>query len=310
MDKAMLPGDSSMAGWLAIRFRAVRAFSLPVSVLPVAVATAAVLPVSQWNWPVLIAAMLAAGLLHCAGNLFNDYFDFRNGVDRSLEGNDDRPGLVLVRKLMTPRQVAAEGGFCMVAVGVLAAYIVWACRPWGVNLLWFALAGAVSLYIYTGPPLALKYHAMGELLIFVTFGPLLLVGAAYAQTGRLELAALLASAPVGLATTAILVGNNIRDKEEDRSSGIVTLSQVIGHGRLRAVYVALVVSSVLGLAGMAAFGLMPRVLVGAPVLLVLAAKPLTAVLRDRRLSDIDARTAKFETAMLLAMIAAMVADKW
>jgi 1,4-dihydroxy-2-naphthoate octaprenyltransferase len=274
--------------------------------LPVGVAVASAAPMSKWNWPVLIASALAVGLLHCAGNLLNDYFDFTSGVDHKVQGDENRPGRVLVKRKMTPREVLAQALACIATVGGLAVFIVWQCWPWGLNLLWFAGAGLVSLYIYTAPPLALKYHALGEPLIFLIFGPTLMLGAAYAQTGRLELQALLASIPVGLATTAILVGNNIRDLDEDRRSGITTLSRVIGHGRLRAVYVALVTLSVTSAAVLAGVGLFPRALIASPLLLVLLAKPLRAVIADRRMADIDARTAQFETVLLLAMLLLMV----
>ena len=85
-----------MVNWLSKRLGALRAFSLPVSVLPVLVATAAVREPGQWDWPILIASMLAVALLHCAGNLFNDYFDFRSGVDHKTEGDEGRPGRFLV----------------------------------------------------------------------------------------------------------------------------------------------------------------------------------------------------------------------
>lgn len=287
--------------WWALRFKAVRAFSLPVSVLPVAVATAAVRPVSAWNWTVLLASAVGAGLLHCAGNLLNDYFDFRSGVDRRVEGDENRPGRLLVRGQMQPREYLAEASACLAMAAVLTVFLVWAC---GWQILLFGAAAAVSLYIYTGPPLAMKYHAMGEALIFFTFGPCLMLGAAFAQTGRLEMAAWLASIPMGLATTAIVVGNNIRDRDEDRQASIKTLSAVIGHNGLRGVYLALVVLAVAGLAAMAAVGAMPRILLASPVLLALLAKPIASVVSDKRLPDIDARTAQFETVLLLAMLLA------
>ena len=284
--------------WLFVRLAALRAFSLPVSVLPVVAAVAAAVPFSKWNWPVLIASSLGAGLLHLTGNLLNDYFDFRSGVDHREEGDENRPGRQLVKGQLRPKDILAEAMLCLMLAGVLTAYLIWQCGP---DLLWFGLAAGVSLYIYTGPPLALKYHALGEALIFLTFGPILLLGAAYAQTHQLELSALLVSLPVGLATTAILVGNNVRDRDEDRSAGIKTLSRVIGHNGLRALYVTLVILSVIGLAAMAAVGAAPRFLLASPLLLVLLAGPLKAVIKDERLSDIDAQTARFET-ILLAMI--------
>ena len=97
---------------------------------------------------------------------------------------------------------------------------------------------------------------------------------------------------------------NVRDRDEDSQAGITTLSKVIGHGRLRVLYVALVTLSVLSLAGLAAFGPWPKALLAAPLLLVLLAKPIACVVRNQRLADIDAQTARFETVLLAAMILA------
>jgi 1,4-dihydroxy-2-naphthoate octaprenyltransferase len=290
-------------GWLALQAQTVRAFSLPVSVLPVPVAVAAVLPVREWHWAVLAASMAGVGLLHCAGNLLNDYFDYRGGVDHKTEGDENRPGRVLVKGLVSPRAVLAEALGCLAAAGAVTAYLMAAVS---VQLGWFALIAAAAGYIYTGPPFKLKNRALGEGLIFVTFGPCLALGAAFAQTGRLEWPALWVSLPIGLATTAVLVGNNVRDRDEDRQAGIVTLSGVIGHGWLRAVYIGLVLASVASVAGLAAGGLLPRVLVLAPVLLPVIWKALRSAWRDERLSDIDAQTARFETVLLVAMLAALV----
>jgi len=289
--------------WLARRYAALRAFSLPVSVLPVPLAAAVAVPPGQWRWGVLIASAVGAGLLHAAGNLLNDYFDFRSGVDRKVEGDEGRPGRLLVRGELRPADVLAEAMVCLVLAGAMAAYLIWQCGP---GLLWFALVAVAALYAYTGPPLKLKYHAMGEGLIFLVFGPVLMAGAAYAQTGRLEIGVLLVSVPVGLATTAILVGNNLRDLHEDGAAGIRTLVHVAGPGATRLLYVLLVVLCVAGVAVLGAVGRLPRAVIAAPLLLALLRRPLAAVWRHERLPDIDARTAQFETVLLLALLAAVV----
>lgn len=284
---------------LSTHLRSLRLFSLPVSVLPVLVVTAAVLPIGQWRWDVLIAAAIGAGCLHLTGNLLNDYFDFRHGVDRKVAGDEGRPGRLLVRGELLPRDVLAEAGVCgLLALGA-SAYLVWRC---GVPILYFGAAAAVSLYAYTGPPFHLKYRAMGEPLIFLTFGPILMLGAAFAQTGGLEWTALALSVPVGLATTAILVGNNIRDQDEDQDARIRTIARVAGIRAVRALYVVLVSACVFGLAALGAAGWAHREVMLAPLLLALLAKPLACVWRGRRLADIDARTARFETVLLVLLV--------
>jgi len=299
-DVSSAPPRQVTAGKL---FKAVRAFSLPVSVLPVFLATAAVLRPSQWRWDVLICAAVGAGLLHCAGNLLNDYFDFLSKVDRRTRDDDFRPGRLLVYRLLLPRDVMIEAIVCLAAVAAISGYLIWQCGP---GLVGFVLAAVAGLYAYTGPPFRLKYHALGEAVIFVTFGPLLMLGAAWVQTGRLELTALLLSLPVGLATTAILVGNNFRDRQEDAQAGIKTIGHFAGGNVARFTYLATVISSTLAVAAIAAAGRGPRPLIFAPLTLGLLAKPLRFILKGQRLPDIDAQTARFETILLLGVLATYV----
>ena len=296
--------ETSRGQWLSRRVRALRTFSFPVSVGPVLVATAAALPPARWRWDVLAASVLAAALLHGAGNLLNDYFDFRSGVD-AREGDDGaRPGRLLVRGTLKPRDVLMEAAACLALTLPLAGYIGWRCGP---APLLFAAAGALALYAYTGPPLHLKYRALGEPLIFLVFGPLLMLGSAWAQTDRWEWAVLRLSIPIGWATTAILVGNNLRDVEEDSAAGIATLVSVIGLRAGRILYAGLVLAALLGVAALGALGLAPMVLVLAPALVLLHLGPLCAVLRGDRTVDIDAKTARFEAVFLLFLFVALVA---
>ena len=291
-------------GWLTLRLRALRAFSFPVSVLPVVVATAAVRGVGDWRWDVLVASALGVMLLHAGGNLLNDYFDFRSGVDRKLVGDEGRPGRLLVRGELAPRDVLIEALVCLGLAAASAGFLLTRCDP---GFVWFGLGAAAGLYAYTGPPLKLKYRALGEPLIFVVFGPLLVVGAAYAQTGRIEWSVAVLSVPIGLATTAVLVGNNIRDQVEDGDAGIVTLTHRVGHRAARVLYVVLVIGAAVGVGAIGVAGLGPLTLAGAPVLLATLWGPLRAIARHERLPDIDARTAQFETLLLVFTAAVLIA---
>jgi 1,4-dihydroxy-2-naphthoate octaprenyltransferase len=289
---------------LSVRVRSLRAFSLPLSTAPVFIATAAVAPVGQWRWDVLLASVLGVAALHAAANLLNDIFDFRSGVDRRVEGDEGRPGRVLVRGLMKPAQAAGEVAAAGAVVLAAAGYILWRCGP---APLGFAAAGALILYAYTGPPFALKYRGVGEWAIFLAFGPLLLLGAAWVQVGHFSLAALLLSLPIGCATTAVVVGNNLRDRQEDAEAGIRTLGHRADGRAAQAVYVALVLVGGLFPAVMAMLNLGPRWLVAAPLALAAAAKPLAAVCRGQRVPNIDSQTAGFMTVLSLLLLAAYVA---
>lgn len=288
--------------WLGLRFRALRAFSLPVSVLPVGIATAAVLSPAEWHWGTLVVCASAVALLHAAGNLLNDYFDFRSGVDRRMSGDEGRPGRLLLREEMTPAQVLAEAVACLVLVAPLVVYLVHTSGP---MMLWPGAVAVAALYAYTGPPFQLKYRALGEPLIFLVFGPCLMTGAAYVQTGEFEWLAFMLSIPVGFATTAILVGNNIRDYQEDSQARITTIAHVAGKGA-GVIYIFLVVASVLWVAVLSATRFAPPVLALSPVVLVLVWKPLVQVWRGERVPDIDVQTARFESVFLLFMLVAFI----
>ncbi len=288
-------------GRIGAYLRAVRAFSLPASVGPVVLAAAAAAPVRQWDGCVLAACMVGVACLHAAGNLLNDYFDFRAGVDRRVAGDAARPGRVLVRGELEPPAVLAEAAVFALLSAAAAGFLLWRRGP---GILAFLAVGAAGAYAYTGPPFRMKYRALGEPLIFLVFGPALMGGAAFAQTGVVEWRVLLLSVPVGLATTAILTGNNFRDRREDRAAGIRTVAGVAAGRVARGLYFALTLGSVVGLAALAAAGAAPRVLLAAPVLLVLLARPLAAMWRGRRLADIDARTARFQAVLLLVLVGA------
>jgi 1,4-dihydroxy-2-naphthoate octaprenyltransferase len=266
-------------------------------------AVAVALPPDRWRWGVLLASAAGAGLLHLAGNLLNDYFDYRKGVDRRLHDDDGRPGRQLVRGELAPREILAEAIACVVLAAAPVGYVL---SQAGGELLWYAAGAMAAAYAYTGPPLHLKYRALGEVLVFITFGPMLMLGAAHAQTGRLVLDVALVSIPVGMLTTAILAGNNFRDADEDASAGIRTLAQLGGAAFARWAYIGLICAAVGALVILGLTRVAPWPVALSPLLLVLLIGPLRAAIKGRRLADIDVRTARFETAVLVGVSAAFV----
>jgi 1,4-dihydroxy-2-naphthoate octaprenyltransferase len=275
-----------------------RAFSFPLSVLPVLVATAAVRPPAEWHYGILAASVVAVLLLHAAGNLLNDYFDFRSGVDRKVDGDEGRPGRLLVRGEMMPKEVLVEAVACLVLAAPAMGYLLAECGP---GLLWFGGGALVGLYAYTGPPLRLKYKALGEPLILLVFGPLLVTGAAYAQAGRWDWTALLLSIPVGVLTTGVLLSNNIRDLEEDEAAGIQTLARRLGPRAARFAYTCCVLIPALVVAGLVVAGMLSV----AALLCLVALVPASRLVRQAhgmaRVPDMDARTARC-AALFLVML--------
>ena len=287
-------------------FVSLRTFSLPVSVLPVFVATCVALPPSRWDWAVLLLSALAAAMLHLGGNLLNDYFDYRSGVDREMHDDTGRPGRLLVTGQLQPRMILVEAVVCLVIAAMIAASLVWHV---GAGLLAFGAAALVLLYSYTGPPLQLKYRAMGEIVIFLAFGPLLMAGAAWAQLQRWDSAVLLLSIPVGMATTAVLVGNNYRDREEDAQGRAKTLAH-FRNGRIaRDLYLILTLGAAFLPAILAVVGIVPLTLLATPLATVAVVGSVRSVYGGKRIPDIDVKTARF-AALLMVLIWAGFMAHW
>ena len=279
--------------------RALRAFSFPLSALPVWIATAAAAAPSAWQWDVVAACTLLVLALHSAGNLLNDFFDYTSGADSRSAGDQGRPGRLLVRGEMTPGQVLAGG---VVSFGVGAAvtgYLLWRRGP---ALLWFVAPAMLALYAYTGPPFVLKRRALGEALVFIVFGPLVMAGAAYAQTGTLRGEILLLSIAVGMVPASVLAGNNLRDYEEDGAAGVVTLARLIGPRGQRAIYTALVVGQAVGVGLFGVLVADHAPLAAAPAFLLLIGGTLRRTWRGERIPDIDVRTARYGTALMLFLL--------
>lgn len=98
--------------------------------------------------------------------------------------------------------------------------------------------GLSSSFLYTGG-IGLKYIALGDLIILVIFGPISVLFAYMAQTGRLEWSMIYFAIPLALNTEAILHSNNTRDAEQDKKAGIVTLAIIIGRSASHILYAIL-----------------------------------------------------------------------
>jgi menadiol prenyltransferase len=220
----MSPGIRS---WLV----ALRPWSFPASLVPVAL-TGAVVFVQEnsvaslhtLNYTLCFVIVLS---LHAAANLTNTYYDFAHGVDQ-VGSADDR---ALVDKTLPPRVVFRSAMACFVT-GLAGAAKLATVAPFGT--VYVVLAGALLAFFYTADPLSLKGLGLGDVTIFLCFGPLLMYGVAIATTGTtpgfdpLASPILYYSIPIGLLTVDILHINNERDIDEDSKAGLTTTAIVLG----------------------------------------------------------------------------------
>lgn len=197
---------------------ATRPWSFPASAMPVLV-TLGYLYWSQGgiNWPIGLFAIINVVLFHAAGNTWSDYRDFKSGVDRE----DAVGGMSIVSGEFSPEQIKRLS-LSLMAVSVVCGLALLALT--GMPVLYFGLAGAILTLFYPW----LKYRALGDIDIFLTYAVLPMLGTSYVATGCINPQTLWLALPVGLITVGILHSNNTRDMEQDRRAGIKTFAMAIG----------------------------------------------------------------------------------
>jgi len=121
---------------------------------------------------------------------------------------------------------------------VLGLVLVILTRQWW--LIGVGVACIAAAWLYTGGPRPYGYAGLGEVFVFLFFGPVPVIGTAYVQTLTITSTDVLASLGVGMLICAILVTNNLRDIPGDSRVGKRTLAVRLGDERTRMLYAALV----------------------------------------------------------------------
>ena len=221
------------AWWEAARPR-----TLPASVAPVLVGTAAAERVGRDLTDLRVVpfllAMLVALALQVAVNYANDYFDGVGGVDTEARVG---PRRAVASGMVSPGQMKAAM-VVMLGVAGVAGLALAALAGW--ELLLVGVAALLATVGYSGGPRPYASAGLGEVFVFVFFGLVATVGSAYVQDERLTWLAVVVAVPMGLLATALLVVNNLRDIPTDREVGKVTLAVRLDESGTRRLYVALV----------------------------------------------------------------------
>jgi 1,4-dihydroxy-2-naphthoate octaprenyltransferase len=241
----------------------------------------------------LFALVLAGMILaHAAANLLNDYFDVKDGVDTSDAPTARYRRHPILSGIFTPSQILVAAALCFV-LAMAAGIVLTAWRGWPIVVL--AAAGGLAGYFYTGGPLKYKHHALGEVLVFLMWGPLAVFGAYYVQTQQLGglPTVFLVSVPQGLWVALVLFANNLKDIEFDRRTGVKTLANGLGRKRSLRLYGATAALIYVSVVVEAALGIMPLwsllVLLSVPVTVQLF---VTLTRTEEIPPDADPRTAR------------------
>lgn len=199
-----------------------RPFALPASTMPVVFGTAlAVWQGAAFEPWLFIMALFSMVCLHSGSNILNDIGDFRKGVDTKpapMSGG-------IVRGLISIKEAAVAAGIllfvgCGLGVAIVATV--------GLPILYLGLVGVAIGVLYTLTPVALKYHALGDLAVFLNFGILGSLGAWTVQTGSLSIIPAIWAVPIGMLVAGILHANNWRDIRSDSDAAITTVASLLG----------------------------------------------------------------------------------
>ena len=224
-----------------------------------------------------LAALVGALLIQIATNLANDYYDFVKGGDTA-----ERLGPVRVTQAgILPPEAVFRGMVVALALALLTGVYLVAVAGWPVVVI-----GLVSMLMgvcYTGGPYPLSYHGLGDVFVFVFFGPVAAATTYFVQAQTWSPGTVLAGAGLGAFSTALLVVNNLRDRETDGGAGKRTLAVRFGDRFTVAQYlVCLAAAAAVPVVGVAAMawspltflslaGLLPCVPAAQRILAVLAA---------------------------------------
>lgn len=246
---------TARSAWVA----GARPRTLPAAVVPVAVGTAVAAQQGDVSWWRALAALVVALAIQVGTNYANDYADGIRGADRARVG----PVRLVAGGLASPASVRLAALLSFALAGVVGLAVTAVVGP---ELLLVGVACFAAGWLYTGGPRPYGYAGFGEVFVFVFFGLVATVGSAYVHLERVTGLGLLASVPVGLLATALLVTNNLRDIPSDTGAGKRTLAVRLGETWTRLLYLGCVVG---------AFCLVPLIAVAQPLALVaIVALPL------------------------------------
>ncbi|MCP4671644.1 MAG: 1,4-dihydroxy-2-naphthoate polyprenyltransferase [Desulfobacula sp.] len=217
-------------GWIT----AARPKTLPAAVTPILPAAALAWSENSFKLLPVFTALIICLLLQIAVNIANDYFDFIHGID-----TQERIG---------PPRAAASGllslkamriGMFIITIAILGAgsYLV---HIGGIPILLIGVASVLSVYLYSAGPLPFSTNALGDLFVFIFFGPVAVCGTYFLQTKTLNTQIILFSISIGFLITAIMVVNNYRDIKTDTAAGKKTLAVILGTTLTRLEYLILI----------------------------------------------------------------------
>jgi 1,4-dihydroxy-2-naphthoate octaprenyltransferase len=221
-DTRIQPGKKTSPTAWKTWLKTARPFSLTAAISPVLVGTAVAAYDGAFNLVRFLAALVAGLFLQVGANFFNEYYDYKYGLDSPASLGSMT---VIFRHEMTAAQVLVGG---IGSFGIAAAFGLALIFLSGPAIILFGVAGMAIAYFYSAKPFKFATRGLGDILVYIAMGFLMTWGAYYVQIPRWSWLAFAASVPVGLLVTAILNMNNVRDYQDDLAVQKLTLPVRLG----------------------------------------------------------------------------------
>lgn len=209
--------------WPVVVWYAIRPRTLPLSLSPVLAGTAlGWVETGALRLDITIVAALVIAIIQIGTNLQNDAVDALNETDQP-----DRAGPIRVteRGWLSPRQVI-RGAYTAYASGLmLGAYLVYLG---GIPILLLGALSVAAAYAYSGGPWPISRGPFGEIFVITFFGLVAVGGVTYLYGAPLTWKVLLMSLAIGVPAAAVLLVNNLRDRDSDEQAGRRTLAILLG----------------------------------------------------------------------------------
>ncbi len=209
-----------------------RKASLAQSMLPAILAVVIAINEAEFNIFLAILAVLGVVSAHLGMNLADDFFDYKVNTAESrkeLSRQGIRARIVkypyLTSNESTLQDLEKAIVLFLLFAAIMGGIILTVRFNWLIVLIAF-LTSFLGIS-YSGFPFKFSYIGLGELVIGIIFGPLLMMGVYIASANRLDSSVVLASIPVGLLVVNILFTHSFIDKKADESANKMTFARLL-----------------------------------------------------------------------------------
>lgn len=247
-----------------------RPHTLTASFVPVLLGTSMALSINHEtvHFGLFFAMLIASMLIQAATNMFNEYYDYKLGLDNE---NSVGIGGTIVRHGVAPKTIMAIA-LSFYGIAMLLGVYICAMTSW-----WLVAVGLVCMligYLYTGGPYPIAYSPFGELVSGAVMGMGIVLIAFFIQTGGVTADAVIISVPSMILVGAIMLSNNIRDIVGDTEGGRKTMAILVGRHNAVTVLAGFFIVSYIWIAGLVILGhLTPWAL----LVLLSVKKPIEAI---------------------------------